>query len=303
MTPPSRRRAATAATTAVVIAALVPSVATAAPRIVTSAGLPADPAREAAWQGFFSGLPHGKELDALTVLLAAPGDIASRCGNDAAGCYSGLLHQMMIPGTSGPDDDLTADVARHEYGHHVAAMSDNAPFSAGLGTKRWFTEERICERLRTGELSDDEDARYETSVQEGFAEAYRLVAGGNAHLRTVDPGLFPRAGTRRAILRDIRRPWPGDRELRFTGRLGPRRRELAVRLRVPLDGTVRAVVEGSAGLRPAVTLSSGPRVLARGRGAGRRVTVRTVACGRRGVRVGVRVRSGRGRYTLSVKLP
>jgi hypothetical protein len=301
MKAPSRRPA--AVTAAVTIAALVPSVATAAPRIVTSAGLPADPAREAAWQGFFSGLPHGGELDALTVLLAPPGDVARRCGNEAAGCYSGLLHQMVIPGTSGPDDGLTADVARHEYGHHVAAMSDNAPFAGGLGTKRWFTEERICERLRTGELSDDEDARYETSVQEGFAETYRLVAGGNAHLWIVDPGLFPHAGARRAILRDIRRPWTGDRELRFTGTLGPRRRQRAVPLRVPLDGTVRAVVEGSAGLRPAVTLSSGPRVLARGRGAGRRATVRTVACGRRGVRLTVRARSGRGSYTATVRVP
>jgi hypothetical protein len=297
---PSRRSAATAA---VVIAALAPSVATAAPRIVTSAGLPADPGREAAWQRFFSSLPHGTELDALTVLLAPPADIARRCGEDAAGCYIGLLHQMMIPGTSGPDDSLTADVARHEYGHHVAEMSDNAPFARGLGTKRWFTEERICERLRTGELSDDEDARYETSVAEGFAETYRLVAGGNAHLWIVDPALFPHAGARRAILSDIRRPWTGDRELRFTGRLGPRRREVAMRLRVPLDGTVRAVVEGSAGLRPAVTLSSGRRVLARGRGAGRRASAGTVACGLRGVTVAVRARRGRGRYTLSVKLP
>jgi hypothetical protein len=298
------RRAARRAAVALLVAAACPSsAATAAPRILTSAGLPVDPARESAWQGFFETLPHGAEIDALTVLLAPPADVARRCGREAAGCYIGLLHQMVLPGTAGPDDDQTADIARHEYGHHLAEMSDNAPFERGLGTKRWFTQERICERLRAGELSDDENASYATSVEEGFAEAYRLVAGGDRHLWIVDPALFPDRAARSAILDDIRHPWAGNRPLRFTGRLGPNRPERTLRLRVPLDGTVRVEVEGAGGLRPLVTLSRSSRTPPRARAAGRRATARTVDCGSRVVRVSVRARRGQGRYVVTASVP
>ena len=298
-----RRAARRAAAVLLVAAAWPASAATAAPRILTSAGLPVEPAREAAWQNFFETLPHGSEIDALTVLLAPPADVARRCGREAAGCYSGLLRQMVLPGTAGPDDDQVADIARHEYGHHVAEMSENAPFERGLGTKRWFTQERICRRLRKGELSDDENASYATSVQEGFAEAYRLVAGGDRHLWIVDPALFPDAGARRAILADIRQPWTGNRSLRFTGRLGRSRSERTLQLRVPLDGTVRVEVDGAGGLRPAVTLSGGSRTRARGRGAGRRATAHTVDCGARVLRVTVRARRGHGRFVVTASVP
>ena len=139
MTP----RARWTAVTALLVALCLPSAAAADPRIVEAAGVPADPARDAAWQSFFAVLPHGPELAQLTVVLAPDADVTRRCGRGADGCYSNLLRQMVIPGAVGPDDSYIADVARHEYGHHLAAMSDNAPFTRGLGTKRWFTYERI----------------------------------------------------------------------------------------------------------------------------------------------------------------
>ena len=62
-------------------------------------------------------------------------------------------------------------------------------------------------------------------------------------------------------------------------------------LRVPLDGTVRVAVTGSPGLR--LTLSDGPRVLARGR-----ASLRYVDCGRRTLRLTVRARRAGGRFAV-----
>jgi hypothetical protein len=293
MTPRARRTAAAA----LGLALCLPSAAAAGPRILAAAGVSADPARDAAWQRFFGGLPHGRELDALTVVLDTPPEVTRRCGRGTDGCYSDLLHQMVIPGAAGPGDTLVADIARHEYGHHLAAASDNAPFADFLGTKRWFTHERICERLRAGELSEDASAAYERSASEGFAEAYRVAAGGSAHVWIVDPALFPDLAARRAILADARRPWAGGRTRRFAGRLSPRRPKRAFALQVPLDGTVRAEVTMTGSLRAALTLADGSRVLAHGR------RVRFVDCGRRVLRLVVRARGGRGRFRVSAVVP
>jgi hypothetical protein len=288
---------------ALMLALSAPPAATAAPRVMTTAGLPLDPAREQAWQQFFTALPHGPELDSLTVLLSPPAEVTRRCGREAGGCYLPLLRQMVIPGIAGPDDSFVADVARHEYGHHLAAESDNSPFDSTLGTKRWFTHEQVCRRLRSGELSDDEDARYEQDAAEGFAEAYRLTAGGDAHVWIVDPALFPGPGARRAILADARHPWSGGRRQRSAGRLTARRGERSFSVRAPLDGTVRVEVRGSAGLRPTVVLRAGGRVVARSAGRRRDASVRFVDCGRRRLRVTIGARSGSGRYSVTTSVP
>jgi hypothetical protein len=299
MSPRTRR----AVTAALLVAVCLPPAAAAAPRVISSAGLPPDAAHDVAWQQFFAKLPHGPELDSLTVVLTPPDEVIRRCGRGAGGCYDGLLRQMVIPGTTGPEDSYTADVARHEYGHHLAAQGDNAPFDASLGTKRWFTHERICQRLRSGELSGSGSARYEVSAAEGFAEAYRVTAGGDPHLWIVDPALFPDAAARRAILTDVRHPWAGPRERRFTGRLTRWRPERSLSLRVPLDGTVEVEATGSARLRPELTLADGSRVLARGAGSGRRMRLRYVDCGRRVLRLTIRARRGGGRYAITARRP
>jgi hypothetical protein len=263
--------------------------------VIASAGLPVDPARDAAWVRFFEALPHGRELDALTVVLAPPAEVSRRCGRGADGCYRGLLRQMVIPGSTGPEDSYVADIARHEYGHHLASESDNAPFDPSLGTKRWFTHERICARLRGGELDDGPSARYSRSPAEGFAEAYRVAAGGNAHDWIVDARLFPDPAARRAILADALHPWAGGRARRFSGRLTRRRPVRTLQLVVPLDGTVRAAAKGR--LRVELTLSDGDRVLARGS------RLRYVDCGRRALRLTVRARRGSGRFQVSATVP
>lgn len=287
-----------AAATALLVAACLPPAAVAVPRIVESTGVPPNSDLDAAWQRFFTALPHGPELQSLTVVLAQPAEVTQRCGREADGCYLGLLRQMVIPGTADPSDSYVADIARHEYGHHLAAQGDNAPFDSALGTKRWFTHERICARLRSGELSQSESARYADSAAEGFAEAYRVTAGGDPHLWIVDPALFPAPAARRAILDDIRHPWAGGHELHFTGRLTRRRPERSLRLRVPLDGTVMVEATGSGALRPRLSLADGSRTVARGR-----ARLRYVDCGTRVLRLTIGARRGSGPYTISANVP
>ena len=282
---------------ALLLALCLPSAAAGSPRVIAGAGLPADAARDAAWTQFFAGLPHGRELDSLTVVLSPSDAMERRCGRGADGCYSGLLRQMVIPGDVGPGDAYVADIARHEYGHHLAAQSDNAPFEDFLGTKRWFTHERICERLRTGELSDGRRASYERSPAEGFAEAYRVAAGGSRHRWIVDSELFPDPEARRAILADVRDPWNGGHWRRFSGRLSQRHPLRTLSLRVPLDGTVQAVATASRALDLDMTRLDGSRVVARGR------RLRHVACGRRTLTLRLRARRGAGRYRVSVLVP
>jgi hypothetical protein len=69
-------------------------------------------------------------------------------------------------------------------------------------------------------------------------------------------------------------------------------------LRVPLDGAVRIAVRASGGLRPALALADGRRVLARGRSS-----LRYVSCGRRVLRLTIRARRGSGRFNLTARTP
>ena len=71
-----------------------------------------------AWAEFFARLVHGSELATATVRIAPPNEVAAACGDDALGCYSGGL--LVMPGEQF-GGVMPEEIARHEYGHHVAA--------------------------------------------------------------------------------------------------------------------------------------------------------------------------------------
>jgi hypothetical protein len=275
-------------TTAAALAAAVaaPAPAAAGPQVTSTPALGADPVRESAWAGFFRGLPHGAEIDSLNVLLGGADDVRARCGGAADACYLPLPRLIVMPGRSLPGGGFSDGLARHEYGHHLAASSDNAPFTLGLGTKRWFTREHVCQRLLRGELVDDAVEGYERSVAEGFAEAYRVASGGQSHQWIVDAALYPDAAARRAILADVRDPWTGPRTQRLTGRGGS-----SFTVRPRLDGMV--TVRASRPVRLRLTDAAGRRVA-----SGRR-TLRYVDCGKRRLRLSVAGASGRVEVTVS----
>ena len=90
------------------------------------------------------------------------------------------------------------EVARHEYGHHIALNRSNAPWPAfDWGPKRWATAAHICPRVRWNTAyPGDESLLYKLNPGEAFAEAYRVLVDmllGEAHPAwpLVDPSFYP----------------------------------------------------------------------------------------------------------------
>ena len=154
-----------------------------------------DPAFAQAWGEFFGGLVHGTELGQVTVRIVTPAELPASCGPRALGCYtSGMI---VIPGEQAGGVEA-AEIARHEYGHHVAATRQNPPWNASTwGAKRWATQAEICSRAAGGEIEPDSYENYELSPREAFAEVYRVLNDRRAGVTglawsIVDEKLHPR---------------------------------------------------------------------------------------------------------------
>ena len=273
-------------------------------RINVSASDPPPDATVRAWADFFGRLPHGRELATLQVDLVEQSEMLGLCGDGAGACYVPAERRAIVAGARAlpTPGSAIAETARHEYGHHVATTADNAPWPRGLGTKRWFTAAGVCRRIRRGELVPTPDHGYARSAVEGFAEVFRVVAGGSPHLWIVADDLFPDAVARRALLADLRDPWVGPTTRVVSGRLrgGATRRHAVA---VPLDGRVTVTARGARGLRPAVRLVARGRTLARGGRDGRGWRAATTTCGVRRLEVLVSARRGAGAYRLEVSTP
>lgn len=197
------------------------------------------------WTEFFATLPHGSELSKLTAFVAPLGDVQSMCGPEALGCYGG--NELATIGE--PVDAVSGDeVARHEYGHHVAFNRDNAPWLAvDWGTKRWASYARICPRAAAGTAyPGDEESRYRLNPGEAFAEAYRAMAETRAGAPgftwpLVDASFYPDAAALKAVEDDVAQPWIGPSTVSASPRFrrnGPK--TWSLRLQQPLDGVLEA---------------------------------------------------------------
>ena len=135
------------------------------------------------------------------------------CGGSAVGCYGD--DQLIV--TNEPALGFRPEeVARHEYGHHVALNRSNAPWPAfDWGPKRWATAAHICPRVRWNTAyPGDESLLYKLNPGEAFAEAYRVLVDmklGEAHPAwpLVDPNFYPDGPALDAVEQDIGSPWTG----------------------------------------------------------------------------------------------
>jgi hypothetical protein len=270
-----------------------------------------DPGGVQRWADFFASLVHGDELSRLTAYVATPADVQELCSSpDALGCYRS--QQLVIVGeaTSGL---LPEDVARHEYGHHVAFNRSNPPWRAvDWGTKRWGTHMGVCAHAASGAAyPGDEGDNYRLNPGEGFAEAYRVLnelrAGGTAPLWPIVDALFrPDEIALRIIEEDVLRPWeaPVSSVMRGGFRAGGApvwQRAVAT----PLDGDLTVVFRLPAGTTYDVTIRAADgRVLARSlwSGATTKIAGFTV-CGQREVILRVVRRGTPGRFSLRILRP
>jgi hypothetical protein len=251
------------------------------------------------WADFFASLPHGPELLRLKAYVATLPEVQAICGGSAVGCYGD--DRLFV--TNEPAFGFAPEeVARHEYGHHIARNRSNAPWSAiDWGPKHWATAARICPRVRwNSAYPGDESLLYKLNSGEAFAEAYRVLVDtrlGEEHPAwpLVDSSFYPDRAALDAIEQDVVSPWtrPTVHILHLRGRVG------RTRIATPLDGTLTVRLIDRSEL--ALTGDDG-RVM---RTTGRHGTTRSYeVCGERSVAIRVTA-PGRvgGRVDLAVAVP
>ena len=261
-----------------------------------------------AWADFFGGLVHGSELAALTVRIASPPEVAAVCGDDALGCYSGGL--LVMPGEQFGGVE-PQEVARHEYGHHVAASRANPPWSASAyGPKRWSSVVGICARAKEGTAFPDDNTHYSLSPGEAFAEAYRVLNDRRAGIlgltwSIVDDSFIPNDDTLRVVEQDVTTPWLATTSSVVRGRFTARKRRSLTTLGTPLDGVVTVALRVPRGRADTLALVDPQgRVVATGLWAGattRRLTY--LVCGQRRLTVRVVLAGPPGPFKLVVTRP
>ena len=110
-----------------------------------SDALPAETATPEGWAEFLAGLIHGTELSQLTTYVVTFDEMQDVCGTQALGCYA--RNQLVVPGETAFDTS-PEEIARHEYGHHIANHRSNSPWDAlDWGPKRWASVANVCARV------------------------------------------------------------------------------------------------------------------------------------------------------------
>jgi hypothetical protein len=216
--------------------------------VAVSTSYPAGQAIGQRWANFFGSLPHGPELELLQAYVAPLPEVHAICGGSAVGCYGDDQLIVTNEPASGFDPE---EVARHEYGHHIALNRSNAPWPAfDWGPKRWATAARICPRVRWNEAyPGDESLLYKRNPGEAFAETYRVLVDtqlGEAHPSwpLVDTSFYPDQAALDAVEQDVISPWAGPTALSFHAHGEAWEHRLAT----PLDGTLTVRLTGPARL-------------------------------------------------------
>jgi hypothetical protein len=268
-----------------------------------------DPTVAQTWADFLAGLVHGSELGLLTVYVATPVEVSSTCGGALIlGCYGS--NRLVGEADAGVQP---AEIATHEYGHHVAFNRTNTPWSAvDWGTKRWASYVNVCSRTGAGVMfPGDEDAHYRDNPGEAFAEVYRALNDMRKGLAfdwpVVDTLFYPDQAAMQAVEQDVLHPWTADAQTTVGGRFTAKgRRSFSRVLQTPLDGDFRVVLSLPKGGLYGLTLLTGDGrgVLAGGLWSGVRTKkLEFTICGQRSVVVRVSRKGAVGRFALHVTAP
>jgi hypothetical protein len=279
--------------------------------VYVSDAYPVDDTVVQGWADFFAGLVHGSELSALTAYVAPLPEVQSICGEHALGCYGGGRLVMVGDGSAGIDPK---EVARHEYGHHVASNRLNPPWRAvDWGPKRWASYLNVCSRAAGGTaFPGDEDLHYAQNPGEAFAESYRALNDAKAGITSfawpiVDSSFYPDGGALQAVEQDVLQPWAAETTTTARGRFSPKGKGVwTLAVATPLDGqlTVRlALPKGSLSTLQLLP-TDGSAALGEGLWSGSRERTLTYeVCGRRSLLVRVTRKGATGPFTVRVSKP
>lgn len=269
----------------------------------------ADPSLAPRWADMLTGLVHGPEISSVSIFVATLARVQQTCGREALGCYAN--DRLIAMADDQPDIPARA-VLTHEYGHHVAQSSDNAPWKAvDWGPKRWSTAVGVCSRTASGELAPgDEGSRYTLNPGEAFAEDYRLLNERRQGLPetfwgVVDRRFYPDQAVLDAVALDVTSPWAGPTTSTLTSSFTGRATGRGFRVGTPLDGAFQVTLTSPASSRFTLRLvdpASG-REIGVSSGAARVKSLETSVCGQRTLQVQVKRVRGAGVFTLSVSRP
>ena len=273
-----------------------------------SDALPVETATPETWAEFFAGLIHGPELSQLTTYVVTVDEMQDVCGTQALGCYA--RNQLVVPGETAFDTS-PEEIARHEYGHHIAFHRSNAPWVAiDWGPKRWASAANICSRVTRKEAyPGNEGSNYARNPGEAWAEVYRLTDERRAGITTatwpiIAPSFYPDASALDAAELDVVQPWTAQRTTVFTRLFGKKTaRVWWIPLSTPLDGEVRisATVPGRGVVDVALVAANRRTVVRRAQWVGQRVKrLEGSICGQRSLFVRVTETGLQGRVRVSV---
>ncbi len=256
---------------------------------------------------FLTSLQHGEELTGLRVMVLTVNEIAAKCGPAAAACYFPDTGLMVIVGEDYFGGLPTDYVIAHEYGHRIAQYQRNPPFRGSAfwhGPKRWASYERVCSKIRRGQLSVDQFA-YWDFPGENFAESYARMhfRKGNERIEwQYAPELEPDALTYARIRADVKRPWDVERIRDRIGHLRPGR-SVAYWLKTPLDGKMILDLESRGQGRISMALHYRGREVKGTPRPARYFRISEVICGQRLFKVVLRAGRKASGYRLTTYLP
>lgn len=276
-------------------------------RVILSEVYGPDPEVGQSVASFLGTLIHGGEIVGATVFLGSQQDIGLACGEGAEACFNAATNTMVVPAVPPPSGIPQEEIVAHEYGHVLANGRSNHPFPAVLfGTKRWASYERVCPQF-ISELADpDAQVPYRDIPGEAFADAYRILNGGNPGLFVFNRMYFPNATSLRLIREDALNPWHMRPPSVRTGALSPRRPgPRRIGIATPLDGLLRIKLVAAPGADYDLELRS-PVVrfpVAQGRRRGRVEQVAALICGNRLYQLVIKPKRGFGPYRLTISRP
>jgi hypothetical protein len=273
---------------------------------------PQDPALAQHWADLLASLVHGPELKDVVLYLAPFSEVQRFCGQGALACYSPQRFQIVASADQLEPDISAESVVMHEYGHHVAAASNDTPWIAvDYGPKRWSSYENVCAKTRAGQLfPGNEDSNYQLNPGEAWAETYRVLnerrlGVAESPWDIVSTSLEPDAQALALAQQDVTTPWRANTSSAASVRLTKTARTRTVSIATPLDGNVQVSLRGVKNARVSFDLlgSNGARVSHTVVTGATTRTLKSVVCGTRAYAARVTLTRGAGTFRLAISKP
>jgi hypothetical protein len=149
------------------------------------------------YAGILRAAPHADEISTVRIDVVSAGELAERCGRQAAGCYDRRRITVRAAETA-----ANATTLVHEYGHHVDASRGVAGAPEPNGSSTWWRARGMARLVELRTAFHGYARTWDRNVAEIFAEDYaQLARPGSPHkIRWIEG---PNEAVLAAILHDL----------------------------------------------------------------------------------------------------